>query len=607
MNTETRIALHPIDERAFWMDFAQMPEAASLCRALLARADAAPSRPVPPSASDFLAARRLNDRSRLDTDWQVNRATLAALAFRRCLKGLDPDDPDDRLLDWLWSLLTLPTWVVSAHLPGNDLPDLASPTLDLASCEMAAFMAELRQALKPWMDSVSGTLAGSIVTEIDRRILQPYADGVEVWWDNPARGMNNWAGVCAGSILATCESLAAQGFPRPEARRRAMRTLQGFLSSAFTAEGECDEGVGYWSYGIGMACLGWSRLSRREFETTFDLARFKAVAGYPQRAYLFGDSFFTGNDGGLHASACSSFVPWLARMTDSEWLARWARQSGKSQCRHFGQIVNTVDAIARGWVSSTPDPSVTLDADAGAQWLPDQQAGILRIPTPRGQLLAIASGGHNAERHNHNDLGHVMLALDGQWVIPDLGAPHYTADFFGPRRYTYLSASSRGHCCPLINGQEQRAGRDAAGRVLCWDPAAERPCLELDLTAAYPAEAQLRQWHRRLERRGTTAMLTDTFQTAKGGAPVTQTFWSLIEPQAASGGLVRLGPIALAFTPAPSALRVTPINPADHALRDYTETVYRIEADYATATDGGLTTMVVFSIDGTPFAGTASP
>ncbi len=595
MAIETRVTLHPIDDRVFWTRMGADPRAAALRDALLARADKAPVRPPVVAASDYLAAKRSNDRERLDNLWQTDRGTLAALAYRRCQLGLDPADTDDRLLDWLWSMLTEPTWAVSAHLPGNDLPSTSRPVLDLAACEMAAFMAELRQALKPWIDSVSATLADSIVAEIDRRILQPYGDGSKEWWDNPAGQINNWAGVCAGSILVACESLAAQGLPRPQARARALKDLNLFLEHAFTESGECDEGVGYWTYGVGMACLGWSRLTRAEFEATVDLKRFKAMAEYPHRSYLFGDSFFTGNDGGLHADADIAFVPWLAQAAGSEWMGRWARQAADIPCRTFGQVVNALDAIDRQWVAATPDTSIVLQASSGTQWLPDQQAAMVRIPAPGGRLLVALSGGHNGERHNHNDLGHFMVALDERWLIPDLGAPTYTTDFFGPRRYTYLSASSRGHCCPVINGQEQRTGCEAAGHVLRWEPDAERACLELDLTSAYPAEAALQQWVRRLERQGGSAVLTDAFRTA-GGVPVTQVLWSLVEPTVEAGATVRIGRLTLTLAPAPLAVRVTPVNPADHALRDYRDTLYKVEADYKTDTAGRLETALMLTV-----------
>ena len=62
--------------------------------------------------ADGVNALRSNDRAILDRHW-ADRSRLADLALRRCLLGLEADDPDDRLLNWFWAFLTEPSWTVS--------------------------------------------------------------------------------------------------------------------------------------------------------------------------------------------------------------------------------------------------------------------------------------------------------------------------------------------------------------------------------------------------------------------------------------------------------------------------------------------------------------
>jgi hypothetical protein len=181
-NTYYHLRLHSIEDRAHWLGLCENPRHAALFEKMEALSASAPARPPIPLATDYLAAKRSNNRELLDHHWSHDRAYLAALALRRCVRGLEMDDPDDQLLNWLWAFVTEPSWVVSAHLPGNDLPASGQPQLDLAACEMAAALAEMREVLKPWMDSVSNTLADSVIAEIDERVLKPYGDGVEVWW-----------------------------------------------------------------------------------------------------------------------------------------------------------------------------------------------------------------------------------------------------------------------------------------------------------------------------------------------------------------------------------------------------------------------------------------
>jgi hypothetical protein len=580
---------HSITEREHWQSVGTSDTTRGFLEEAAHVAADLPPRPDIPAASDFLAARRRNDRSPLDHHWRTHRRQLSALIVQRCHLG--PQEQDDRLLDWLWDMLTEATWAVSAHLPGQDLPRTGESTLDLAACDMAALMAEAREVLRPWLDGASGTLADTIVAEIDRRVLDPFVAGPETWWITDAGRINNWIGVCAGSILAACESLAAQGIPRPQAREKALHCLRRFYAEAFTAAGECDEGVSYWSYGAGMACLGLMRLSASELSQVMDLERMKQVADYPRRCHLFDDCFFSGNDAGLRARAPLYFVPWLARTLDLPWLGQWAAAWPSRENWHLGQWLRVLDE-GRGGGDGRVGSANTAD---GGTFLPDQQVLIARHETPRGPLVICLSGGHNAERHNHNDLGHFIVTLDKTILVPDLGAPHYRADFFGPHRYErYLTASSRGHCCPIIGGQAQREGREAAGRVVQVEPDARR--IVLDLSAAYPPAAGLKRWVRSLA--GT--LITDEFQTSEPGVEVCQVLWLLTRPQVDQASAcveVSAGPLLVRASPRPMRVLVEEHDPAAHLMRDFAgQKLYRVEAQYHTDGQGALQTTMDFQV-----------
>ena len=76
-------------------------------------------------------------------------------------------------------------------------------------------------------------------------------------------------------------------------------------------------------------------------------------------------------------------------------------------------------------------------------------------------------GGHNAEPHNHNDLGGLLLFSQGRFILDDPGWPEYTRDYFGPRRYEdFICASSAGHSVPIVNGQRQSPGEDRRAQLL---------------------------------------------------------------------------------------------------------------------------------------------
>jgi hypothetical protein len=594
-----RVEPRAITDRDYWSLLPRSPRLAPVIQPMLDRAAAADRFPEMPHASDYLAARRFNDRSRLDAIWFSTRVTLSDLALRRAILGIDPDDPDDRLLDWLWAFATQPSWVVSAHLPGRDLPASGTPQLDLAACEMAVTLAELTEVLGPWMDSVSDTLRQSVLTEIERRVVGPFGDGAEAWWSptGPStRQVNNWAGVCGGSILAACESLAAQGRPQPAARRRALDALQLFLDRGLTPDGECDEGISYWTYGVGMATLGLSRLSQNELADRFDLDRIARVADYPRRAHLFDDAFYTGNDAPLRAKASPASAPWLGALTNQPWLLQWAtRDMATGAVRHLPHLLRVLAVPEEAWASG--ENAAPAEAQP-ATLFPDQQAAILRVATPAGEMLATLSGGHNAERHNHNDLGHFMVVLAGRVALPDLGNMRYTADFFGPQRYTYTVASSLGHNCPVIAGREQRAGADAAGRVVLWEP--DAGVFTLDLTAAYPPDAGLTRWTRTLRRDDAAGFTVLDDFTAAPGTPIEHALWTLSPPHWTGNAEFAVDGVRVRVSPDPAAHRADFHDPATLRLREFTDQrPHRVAWTFTTGDTGHLHLQTRLRADGT--------
>lgn len=602
-----------ISDRPFWDAVKASDRFAGLRRGVETVVADAPARPPMPLASDFMAGAWHNDRARVDEHWQKNRRLLSYLIVNRCLNGIG--DRDERLLDWLWSFAMEPIWTVSAHVPGRTLPDLSRGILDLASTEMAAFLAETVEVLGPWMDSISPQLAPSILHEIERKILRPFVGNFQhSGWanlDNPH--ISNWTGVCAGSILAACRAMANLGRPHPEAEAKAIALLNVFWQRGFTDAGECDEGISYWIYGVAFACYGMSRLSEAEFRQHFDVARVAQVASYPRRAHLTGTAFFNGNDSNMTAGQPTYLTPWLAAATGEDWLLRWPTapdlqgkeltgpgwkrpvDAGQQHFRHVGQIFRILSSPATTDIAPTEHA-----ADGPPVLLADQQTGIIRAATNAGPMIACLSGGSNAERHNHNDVGQFLVFLDGIQRVVDLGAPHYVNDFFGPKRYTYMPARSMGHNVPLINGYEQFAGKEAAGRLLKWDPTPHAATLSLELAAVYPSEAGLKSWTRTLRQRGDANVpfaLEDQYQSAEPGSAVAHAWWTVERPEFLAADRVRMGRLVFHLT-RPLSVRSEEVSAEGMNLREFVgQTLYRVELGYETDGDGKLSVQTLIAVE----------
>jgi len=115
---------------------------------------------------------------------------------------------------------------------------------------------------------------------------------------------------------------------------------------------------------------------------------------------------------------------------------------------------------------------------------------------PDGLMLA-AKGGHNNEPHNHNDVGNFILHWRGESLVAELGAGEYTKDYFREGRYAIITNRSRGHNVPLVNGCEQCPGESCRAVDVQHRSGKDEETLEMEIGAAYPAEAGLASLRRR--------------------------------------------------------------------------------------------------------------
>jgi hypothetical protein len=173
---------------------------------------------------------------------------------------------------------------------------------------------------------------------------------------------------------------------------------------------------------------------------------------------------------------------------------------------------------------------------AARDWFED--AGILicrGTQTSRGLPFAVAlKGGHNAEHHNHNDVGSYVVCVGDAMPLVDPGAEVYTRRTFSRDRYVSGVLNSFGHPVPRIDGQLQKTGRSALGKVVALDFIDEADTMQLDLTSVYAVKS-LKRLHRTFEyRRTPEAGLTviDEFEfdapTSFGTAIVTLGTWKQV-------------------------------------------------------------------------------
>jgi hypothetical protein len=163
------------------------------------------------------------------------------------------------------------------------------------------------------------------------------------------------------------------------------------------------------------------------------------------------------------------------------------------------------------------------------------------INRQKDYALACKAGCNN-ESHNHNDVGSFVLSKNGKVTLCDIGGGEYTRQYFGPERYTILCNSSRGHSVPIIDGEYQSHGSEAAARELTYDGAV----FSLDIAGAYSNLGEGEKIYRSFALGDSSVTLTDKFLFNKERG-VTERFITRFEPDISVSGTVKVEEATLKY------------------------------------------------------------
>jgi hypothetical protein len=128
----------------------------------------------------------------------------------------------------------------------------------------------------------------------------------------------------------------------------------------------------------------------------------------------------------------------------------------------------------------------TLAQNPLRDWFDESGILICRPASASKNALGVAlKGGHNAEQHNHNDVGSFVVALGKTSPLLDPGNEVYTKRTFSGKRYESNVLNSFGHPVPRVAGQLQVPGRKAAAKVLKTEFTDTADTYVIDITSAY--------------------------------------------------------------------------------------------------------------------------
>ena len=443
--------------------------------------------------TDYRLFHRTGDRDPYEAPYFRKRQILAVAVLRLFLGQAEHQDT---VQDYIWSICEESNWVV----PGHERSRIA-----LFAAWTGLLLAETLNLVGAGLDS---EVCSRVRSEVEARIFTPYLryGQLEAWYC----GHNNWNGVCNSLIAATFLWLEPEQGRVAEALVKALVSLRVYVETAFAEDGSSDEGVGYWHYGLFNLFILAEMLYARSGGALnlLNTERMRRIAAYPAKVLLSGSNFanFADCEEAIHFHA--GIMTRLAERTNEDSL----RGALAGPVRFGGEL--ELEAMLRDalwWQESRHSVSV-CDAVLPA-------GGIARLTSRTGDgtpLIMVVKAGHNAENHNHNDLGSLVIHADGETFLADPGPGHYNGAYFGARRYENIFASSYGHSLPRIGGHQQGAGREFHSTLLAVETQQAAKLARLDLTHAYPVSG-LERLIRTISLVRDQIVLTDEF--AFGNAP----------------------------------------------------------------------------------------
>jgi hypothetical protein len=468
----------PLTDRAAWERLAKHPS----YRSVVPQAERLLKEPLPESPDElYLDFSRTGNRTRWQKVAGERRGRVSTLALAECVESKGRFLP--ALEQVVAALGSERTWVMPAHDGGLANFQGKSVDIDLGSSHVGVDLATAHWLLG---DKLSEPTRQLLRDNVRRRILDPYlamAGGKRPknWWMTCT---NNWNAVCLANVTGAALALVE---PREERARFVEAALEHsrYFLQGFTRDGYCSEGVGYWNYGFGHYVLLAEAVCQATGGGVDLMARdeVRAPATYGARIEIQGGVYPAFSDCGVGSRPSAAILHFVSRRY----------RLGASPAEDDRLFVSPGGGLFAAMMYSFPNSATQApppDQAASTRGLRDwfEQAGILLgrpAPGSACRLAVALKGGHNAEHHNHNDVGSYVVVLGSRPVLLDPGSEVYTARTFSSRRYESQVLNSFGHPVPRVAGQLQRPGRDAQARVVRTEFTDQADTLVLDLRSAY--------------------------------------------------------------------------------------------------------------------------
>ncbi len=479
------------------------------------------------TATDYLVRFRTGDRAYFEDLYFERRKDLLALILAEVYEKSGRFT--DKILDLVWMLLEESTWVIPAHLNPSQadtthkLPyayESKRDYIDLFAGATGAIMAWTWYLCRDEFEKISPVINKRILEQLHDRIIVPFTEHTDTlaWMGNGKfHWINNWCPWVTSNVLTVCALTTKNLDTRRRVVEIAFEALDKF-TDRYAEDAACDEGPVYWGAACGAlynACLVLYDMSGGSINAFRDPLMKKMGEFYP-KAYVCEGRFLNFSDARSKHSVTSSWGYDWGTLSDSTLMKDFWEFAYNDGADQTDRVEFNMPYRFFRMLGADPIPKRDSFLAEKNVFFPSLDLSMCRDDTdPQKGLYLSLKGHHNAASHNHLDVGNFVVFCDGTPIFIDAGVGTYTARTFNNERYTIWSMRSEYHNLPTINGVDQRPGKVYAAKNAQFDEQSGK--LTLDLTGAYPAEAEISSFIRSAVIEDGKAIICDNLVSDKDG------------------------------------------------------------------------------------------
>lgn len=491
------------------------------------------------SGSVSMDYQRSGDRLRHSGISFTKRNNLMALVIAEAVE--DKGRFTEAIFNGIWSICEESFWGVPAHIRNTVLPDVDDHIIDLFAAETAGVLALSDYFIGEKLDQINPLIRKRIYSETNRRIFQSMQTNPDRYgWMSKTRAVNNWNPWIMSNFMLSNLLLEKNEAKRAEMLHQAMEGVDLYLNG-LGEDGGCDEGPSYW-FAAGASvfdCLELLQKATAGKVTVFENDLVKKMATYVYKTHIDGDYFVNFADADPTVKADGLMLYRFGKAIKDDRMiefGKWIHQNNPIDLTSGFMRMRRVENLLT--LNQIPEHGNNYTAVKDA-WVGDIQ--VLTARTDRGLFLA-THGGHNAESHNHNDVGDFIIYLRGQPMIVDAGRGNYTARTFSSERYQLWFTQSNYHNLPLINGIGQKEGREFEAHNVKSTINDKEASLSMNIAKSYLSEAGLKEWQRivKLDKLKNLVYVEDNYQMSKSLKDLKQVFMTICKVDLSIAGKIIL-------------------------------------------------------------------